>query len=138
MTKRAVHRVYQPHRLVALGLLLLQLLGTLHFSLVPHRFVAGLSNVVHLRRLPDKSARAANATRPEPNRPQAVAGNACCEPETCPLGFSGPLSRLVAANEISSLMGLPESDALPSGERAVARRLLTLLNAPKTSPPANT
>jgi len=137
MTKRAIPRS-RPLASLALGLVLLQLLGALHFALVPHGFGAGLSGLVHLHR-----ARAAErehaldstATRAAPHRPTLVASIAACAPEACPFGFSGPSSRPVPSSELCSLIRLPRAEEHVSSAEVACDRNRTLLIAPKTSPP---
>jgi len=138
MTKRAVHRVRSFESVVALCVVLLQLLGSLHFALIPHGFGAGLGGLVHLRSTlagaPER-ALAGNATRPAPDRPALVSRSASCEPEACPLGFAGQLSRPVFASELSQLIWLPAPSRQRPGQGIVASRTRSLLSAPKTSPP---
>jgi hypothetical protein len=117
---------------------LLQLLGSLHFALIPHGFGAGLNSLVHLRsRLagPPERALLGGATRPAQERPALVSGSASCEPEACPLGFSGQHSRPVLASELSQLIWLPAPSTPRNGKRAFVSRTQCLLSAPKTSPP---
>jgi len=138
MTKRAVHRVRLLDSVVVLCLVLLQLLNALHFVLVPHRLGSGRSGLVHLRGAPTSKPSlvlASRATQPAPDRPTAVAHHASCEPEACPLGFAGQLSRPVVASELSQLICFPEQNAHWDGERFVESRTRALLSAPKTSPP---
>ena len=138
MTKRAVHRVRSLESVVALCVLLLQLLGSLHFALIPHGLAAGRGGLVHLRNKlagAPGSALAGNAIRPAPERPALVSGSASCEPEACPLGFSGQLSRPVFASELSQLIWLPAQNRQRAGKDIVDSRTQSLLSAPKTSPP---
>lgn len=138
MTKRAVHRRHSFDSVVALCVVLLQLLGSLHFALIPHGFGAGLGGLVHLRgKLPGSAERTltGRATRPAPERPTLVSRAASCEPEACPLGFAGQLSRPVVASELSQLIWLPQGSARRSNGAIVVSRARSLLSAPKTSPP---
>jgi hypothetical protein len=138
MTKRAIHRVRSVESVVALCVVLLQLLGSLHFALIPHRFGAGLGGFVHLRGglvAEPERASAGYATRSAPERPTLVARNASCEPEACPLGFSGPVSRPVVASELSQLIWLPAPDQRRDSKDIAVSRVQCLLSAPKTSPP---
>ncbi|HEY3253215.1 MAG TPA: hypothetical protein VGJ91_04670 [Polyangiaceae bacterium] len=138
MTKRVVHSVSAPARLVALCLVLLQLVSTLHFALVPHGFGVGLSGFVHLH--PARAGLAERAPRPratEPasNRPTLVASVAACAPDACPLGFSGPPARLVPPSTLCSLIWLPLPSQRVSRAPIAEDRGRALLSAPKTSPP---
>lgn len=137
MTKRAIHRVRSFQGVVALCVVLLQLLGSLHFALIPHGLGAGLGGLVHLRgklAAEPERALASNAT-PSPERPALVSRGASCEPEACPLGFSGQLSRPVFASTLSQLIWLPAPNGQRASAAAVVTRTRTLLSAPKTSPP---
>ncbi|MEI9948412.1 MAG: hypothetical protein WDO74_05380 [Pseudomonadota bacterium] len=138
MTKRAVHSVHPLGSVVALCLVLLQLVSALHFALVPHRFGAGLSGFVHLHRVlaaQPEQVQPSPATRRTPNRPTLVAAIAVCAPDACPLGFSGPASRPVAASSLCSLLWLPTVREHISRDCSVRDRSRALLSAPKTSPP---
>ena len=138
MTKRADHRVRSLESVVALCVVLLQLLGSLHFALIPHGLGAGLGGLVHLRSKPagaPERALASDATRPAPERLALVSLSASCEPEACPIGFSGQLSRPVFASELSQLIWLPAPSRQRTGTGIVVSRTQSLLSAPKTSPP---
>ena len=134
MTKRAVHSVRLPASVVALCLVLLQLVSSLHFALVPHGFNARLSGLVHLHRAFGAEPGRA-ATQQAPSRPTLVAGIAACAPDDCPLGFSGHSSRPVSPSSLSSLIWLPEANELVAREQLARDRSRALLSAPKTSPP---
>jgi len=138
MTKRADHRVHRLPSAVALCLTLLQLVSSLHFALVPHGFGSDLNGLVHLRRTlttDQLDERAQSATQPAPGRPSLVAERASCEPEACPLGFSGPLARLAPASDHSLLTWLSSSQSPVAHTGGIISRSRALLDAPKTSPP---
>ncbi|HKO47861.1 MAG TPA: hypothetical protein VJV79_09060 [Polyangiaceae bacterium] len=138
MTKRAVHSVQPLAGIVALCVVLLQLVNTLHFALVPHGFGAGLGGFVHLHRaLTAEPERASSsvAGQPAANRPTFVAGIATSASEACPLGFSDPPSRPVPPSQLSSLIWLPLATVHVSRAQIEIDRHRVLLSAPKTSPP---
>jgi hypothetical protein len=139
MTKRAVHRVSPLASVVALCLLLLQLVNALHFALIPHGFGAGPSGLVHVHRTltaanPERTL-ALSATQQPQERPKLVARFTSSDSEACPVGFSGPASRLVPPHQLCSLISLPAVREQRSQARAVVDRSRALLAAPKTSPP---
>jgi len=122
--------------LVARCLVLLQLLTALHFALVPHGFSAGLNGFVHVHAAPgEQRASTSHAERVASDRPALVSDAASCATESCPIGFTGPHSVLLAAAQASDLLELAVvAQTLPPFRVAVPRSR-ALLNAPKTSPP---
>jgi len=138
MTKRAVHCLRSLESRVALCVVLLQLLSSLHFALIPHGFGGHSGGLIHLRgTAASKSVRALNssATRPAPESPALVSRIASCEPEACPLGFSGQLSRPFLGSALSQIICLPAPHLLAGGTGLTVSRSRSLLSAPKTSPP---
>jgi hypothetical protein len=123
--------------LIACCLVLLQLLTALHFALVPHGFSAGLNGFVHVHAaLAEQRASGSHAERFASNRPALVSGAESCATESCPIGFAGPHSVLLAAAQASGLLELAVvAQALPPS-RIAFRPSCVLLNAPKTSPPS--
>src|SRR5450432_3427911 len=122
--------------LVACCLVLLQLVTALHFALVPHCFSAGLNGFVHEHEAHgEQRVGASQAERVPSGQPSVVSGVATCAPESCPIGFAGPHSLLLAAAQASGLLQLSVvAQALPPARLAVPRAR-ALLNAPNTSPP---
>jgi hypothetical protein len=118
--------------LVAWGVVLLQLFTALHFGLVPHGFNANLGGFVHVH-TPAVQA-SSNALRPA-QRVSVVAGSASCASDSCPIGFAGPVSALLASASLSGLIALPVVVAVQPLERARVDRARVLSSAPKTSPP---
>jgi hypothetical protein len=128
---RSQHAPKPLRAFLAWLVVLLQVVGTLHFALVPHAFSATLGGIVH-----SHGATSVEAPQHRSERAPAVsAGMQACSAELCPAADVPP----------SSLLG---GAALPSGwvsygaacllNGAVARspespRLF--LSAPKTSPP---
>ena len=135
--KRGVAAAYGPS-LIACCLVLLQLVTALHFALVPHGFSAGLNGFVHVHvhaALGETRASTSHAERVAAGRPSLVSNAASCGAESCPIGFAGPHSVLLAAAQASGLLELAViARALPALRSAVPRSR-ALLNAPKTSPP---
>jgi hypothetical protein len=121
--------------LVASCLVLLQLVTALHFALVPHGFSAGLNGFVHVHASLGERLSTIQAERAPSDQPSMVSGAAACAPDSCPIGFAGPHSVLLAAPQASGLLALAvAAQALPPLRLAVPRSR-ALLNAPKTSPP---
>jgi hypothetical protein len=135
--ERKVAAHYGPS-LVACFLVLLQLVTALHFALVPHGFSAGLNGFVHVHvhaALGQTHASALEAPPPASGRPSLVSGAPSCAPESCPIGFAGAHSALLAAPQASGLVALAlATRALPLARFAIPRSR-ALVNAPKTSPP---
>ncbi|MES1176910.1 MAG: hypothetical protein ABUL62_21490 [Myxococcales bacterium] len=116
--------------LVALGLVLLQLATALHFALIPHSFNAGLSGFEHVHRVLVN-----RAIEREPDRPSLVTGAPSCAPDTCPIGFAGPVSVLLAPAAATARIALPIVNAALTHAPSARSRAQLLLAAPKTSPP---
>ncbi|HEY5374887.1 MAG TPA: hypothetical protein VIK01_14490 [Polyangiaceae bacterium] len=122
--------------LVACCLVLLQLVTALHFALVPHGFSAGLNGFVHVHAaFAEQRSGAGHAEHVASQRPSLVSDAASCAPESCPIGFAGPHSLLLASAQAAGLLELAvTAQALPPARFAVPCGR-ALLNAPKTSPP---
>ena len=113
---------------------LLQLVGALHFALVPHGFSASLGGVVHVH---GKALTQAKQATPSDGQSHAVAGDALsCSADLCtaadtphgaPPEFSLQLAGMVAFGAVQLI-------AEPSAIERDSRRVF--LSAPKTSPPA--
>ncbi|MET0795056.1 MAG: hypothetical protein ABW061_26295 [Polyangiaceae bacterium] len=116
--------------LLALGLVLLQLATALHFALIPHGFSPGLSGFEHVHRV-----LVSRATERAPDRPSLVTGVPSCAPDACPIGFSGPVSLLLAQASVTSRIALPFVSASIASAPSARCRAQLLLAAPKTSPP---
>jgi len=118
--------------LVALGLVLLQLITALHFALIPHGFNAGLSGFEHVH-----GRLVSGVSENAPDRPAFVTGARTSAPDACPIGFSGPVSVLLAPAAAIQRLALPVSQASLAGATVATRRAQLLLTAPKTSPPCS-
>ena len=119
--------------LVAACLVLLQLATALHFALIPHGFSAELNGFVHVHSARGAAVRDLHSAPPGTS---FVRGTASCEPESCPFGFAGAHSVLLAASASSAVLeSSVELRAAPSARVALTRNRV-LLSAPKTSPPS--
>ncbi|MEI9938246.1 MAG: hypothetical protein WDO69_13580 [Pseudomonadota bacterium] len=119
---------------LGLAVIVLQMVGALHFSLVRHGYSAAMGGVVHLhpaaRVAPRQQAKGA-----APRTTTLTADAPSCGAELCPVGnaphSSAPRIALLAAGVIAF------GEARLLSERATcsseSRRLF--LSAPKTSPP---
>ena len=122
---------------MGLAVIVLQVVGALHFTLVRHGYSAALGGVVHVH----ASARAEQKLQPKLVAPQAPTTAArsdapSCAAELCPDAnaprASAPRFQLLLAGVIAF------GDARLLSERAASssESLPVLLSAPKTSPPA--
>jgi len=128
--------VHQSLRAVlGLVVIVLQVLGALHFTLVRHGYSAALGGVVHVH----NSARAEQKSPVKTATPRVVALVAetpACAAELCPDGnappsFAPQFELLVAGSVAFGATRLLGDRAVRS---SASQRLF--LNAPKTSPPA--
>ncbi|MEP7049433.1 MAG: hypothetical protein ABJB12_03730 [Pseudomonadota bacterium] len=113
---------------------LLQVIGALHFALIPHTFSAALGGVAHLhaeRRSSEWSHRRAH------ERTAALVNDAAsCSADSCPVADAPAgsiLPRAAAATGCVSFGGVRLLSP-SAAESAVNRRIF--LSAPKTSPPS--
>jgi len=119
---------------LGLVVIVLQLLGALHFGLVRHGFSAALGGVVHVHAFSRSEARA-QVKSAASRGPALTAAVPSCGAELCPVGSaqhgSAPRFEPLAAGVITF------GEARLLGERAAcaseSRRVF--LSAPKTSPP---
>ncbi len=111
---------------------LLQVVGALHFALVPHTFSAALGGVVHVHA--EGHARASEPQRGE-RGVTLVSDAASCSVDSCPVADAPAGSVLPSAAIATGWVSFGGVSLL--GERAtqvaIARRIF--LSAPKTSPP---
>jgi hypothetical protein len=115
---------------------LLQLATALHFALVPHGFSAGLNGFVHVHAaLSAEPASTKRALHQPSDQPSLVSHTASCSTESCPLGFAGAQSVLLARAGVPSVLELARAPQMALSPRAPVSRSRALLNAPKTSPP---
>ena len=141
-SRRAAHQpppVRYAASFVAACLVLLQLVTTLHFALVPHGFSAGLNGFVHVHSaLHDSRIGAVRDLNASSHSASSswVRGSATCAPESCPVGFAGAHSLLFAASMCGALLAMVTVVQLAPAARFALSRSRILLSAPKTSPPA--
>ena len=140
-SRRAAHKplpVRYAASFVAACLVLLQLVTALHFALIPHGFSAGLNGFVHVHSSV-RAARSSAVRELQGSSPRAsfVRGSATCAPESCPIGFAGAHSILVASSASSALLAGTSLVPRAPSARVTLTRSRVLLSAPKTSPPSS-
>jgi hypothetical protein len=119
--------------LLGLALVVLQVVGALHFSLVRHGYSAVLGGVVHVH----ASARAQHGQKPTsaPQTSALTSDAPACAAELCPVGNaphgSAPRIELLAAGVIA----FGEARLLTERAARSSESLRVFLSAPKTSPP---
>jgi len=123
--------------LLALSIALLQIIGALHFWLVPHAFSAALGGVVHVHAAPSSETRALSSGHATAGSGSSIiAGAPGCSTDSCPFADAPAGTPLAenpgAAAEVS--FGQPVLLAAASGSARPRARVLS--NAPKTSPPS--
>ena len=124
--------------LVATCLVLLQLVTALHFALIPHRFSAGLNGFVHVHGAPAERAAVAPRTLQSASQSASlVSERTSCVTESCPVGFAGAHSVLLAAPGSGALLALTSAVQAAAAEGIALARSRVLLSAPKTSPPSS-
>ncbi|HEY5374496.1 MAG TPA: hypothetical protein VIK01_12480 [Polyangiaceae bacterium] len=128
---RSQHAPKTLRAFVAWLVTLLQIVGALHFALVPHTFSAALGGVVHVH--------AAAGAQPSANRESRiaslVAGALSCTSDLCPTADVPPSSLLGGAAIATGWVRFGAACLL--GERAACspESQRVFLSAPKTSPP---
>jgi hypothetical protein len=133
--KRFVLNYQSLRALFGLSVIVLQLLGALHFALVRHGYSAALGGVVHVH----ASARAEQAPRTKNalSRTTAIAADtpACgadlCPDANAPHGFAPRLEQLAAG-----MIAFGEARLLCKRAACSSESQRVFLSAPKTSPPA--
>ncbi|MEI9949790.1 MAG: hypothetical protein WDO74_12620 [Pseudomonadota bacterium] len=126
---------YQSVRaLLGLAVMVLQVLGALHFTLVRHGYSAALGGVVHVHAFARVEARP-EARRATPRTTALTADAPSCAAELCPVGDaphgSAPQIELLAAGVIA----FGEVRQLTERTACSSESLRVFLSAPKTSPP---
>ena len=122
--------------LLGLAVIVLQVVGALHFTLVRHGYSAALGGVVHVHAASTRAEQRLQAKVVNPRTPMAVTSDApSCGADLCPDANaprgSAPRFELLAAGVIAF------GEAYLLGERAASssESLRVFLSAPKTSPP---
>ena len=125
-------RVGKP---VACCVVLLQLATALHSRWF--RTVLAPGPAASCTFTPPRRASGRSGVEPAASQQSSLVSDAAsCAPDSCPIGFAGPHSFLLAAPQTSGLLGrgaVAESAPQP---RLAVPRARALLNAPKTSPPS--
>jgi len=126
----------QPSLRAVLGLavIVLQVIGALHFTLVRHGYSSALGGVVHVH----ASARAEQKPRvklPAPTTTALVPDAPGCAGELCPDGnaphaFAPPIEQLA-----TGWVAFGEARLLSEREASTSASRRVFLSAPKTSPP---
>jgi len=131
--KRSTPLQQSLRALLGLVVIVLQVLGALHFTLVRHGYSATLGGVVHVH--------AARAEQKLPNRvapriATLVANLPACSAELCPEGnapqSSAPQFELLA----TGFVAFGEARLLSERAASSSKSLRVFSSAPKTSPPA--
>jgi len=126
--------------LFGLLVIVLQVLGALHFTLVRHGYSAALGGVVHVHAFAGGEQKSPQAKSPQAKRalPETTALTAdvpSCGAELCPVGTaphgSAPRFELLAAG----LITFGEARLLCKRAACSSESQRVFLSAPKTSPP---
>ena len=132
--KRPTPHQHSLRAVLGLVVIVLQVLGALHFTLVRHGYSAALGGVVHVHAFARAEAKPpANVTSPRTTA--LVADSPACGTELCPDGNAppgfAPRFQLLAGGSVAF------GDARLLSERAArsSEALRVFLSAPKTSPP---
>ena len=122
----------KPFRAVLAWLVaLLQIVGTLHFALVPHSFSATLGGFVH-----SHGAASVEATRQRGEHTSAVSvGLRACSADLCPAADVPPSSMLGGAALPSGWVNYGAACLLNGRAARSPESPRVFLSAPKTSPP---
>lgn len=112
---------------------LLQLVGALHFALVPHGFSASLGGVVHVH---GRALTQAKQAAPTDGQAHALASDGLsCSADLCTVADTPHSAAPEFALQLAGLIafGAVQLIAEPSASERDSRRVF--LSAPKTSPP---
>ena len=136
---RSQHAPKPLRAFVAWLVTLLQVVGALHFALVPHTFSAALGGVVHVHGGASAEARSRLAGRGASQLGLAsatlIADTLACTADLCPAADVPPCSLLAGAPLATGWVSFGEARLL--GERAAhsPESQRVFFSAPKTSPP---
>ena len=135
--KNAPHVVIRLRALLAFSIALLQVVGALHFWLVPHAFSAALGGVVHVHSAAPSETQAPGSgrARDEPGG-SLTAGTLSCLTDTCPFADAPAGTPLVANHEATAEVTFGPSALLAAADSSARPRARVLSSAPKTSPPS--
>ena len=114
---------------------LLQVVGVLHFALIPHTFSAAMGGVAHVHAEPRARVTGVGPSRGVGSIAAFVHSTTSCSTDSCPLADAPAGSVLpraaVATGSVS--FGAPRLLDERTAQRAFSQRIF--LSAPKTSPP---
>ena len=136
---RSQHAPKPLRAIVAWLVTLLQVVGALHFALVPHTFSAALGGVVHVHGRSNAEARSSlagrGASQPGSGSASLVVGALSCTADLCPAADVPPCSLFAGAPLATGWVSFGEARLL--GERAARspESQRVFFSAPKTSPP---
>ena len=132
--KRFVPSAQSLQALLGLAVIVLQVVGALHFTLVRHGYSAALGGVVHVHAL-SRAEPKPQTKRAAPRTTTLTADSPSCGAELCPVGNaqhgSAPRIELFAAGVIS----FGEARLLCKQAACSNKSQRVFLSAPKTSPP---
>ena len=133
-----MNRFRPDHRslraLLGLAVIVLQVVGALHFTLVRHGYSAALGGVVHVHAL-SRAEAAPRAQAPVSHTESLTSNVPACSAEECPVGTApqGFASRLQLTP--TGLITFGEARLLGKREARSRQSQRVFLSAPKTSPP---
>jgi hypothetical protein len=137
---RSQHAPKPLRAFVAWLVTLLQIVGALHFALVPHTFSAALGGVVHVHAAAGAQTRApSTAGTPSANRESRgaslVADALSCTTDLCPTADVPPRSLFDSACVATGWVRFGAACLLGEGAACSRESQRVFLRAPKTSPP---
>ena len=121
--------------LVAWLVTLLQVVGALHFALVPHTFSAALGGVVHVHSERHAQTNETGSRRVAQRAVALVSDAASCSVDSCPLADAPAGSVLPSASLATGWVSFGSVSLLGEHATRTAASRPVLLSAPKTSPP---
>jgi hypothetical protein len=136
---RSQHAPKPLRAFVAWLVTLLQVVGALHFALVPHTFSAALGGVVHVHggSSAEAHSRLAGRAASQPGSSSAslVADTLSCTADLCPAADVPPCSLLASAAHASGWVSFGEARLLGKRAARSPESQRVFFSAPKTSPP---
>jgi hypothetical protein len=114
---------------------LLQLVGILHFALIPHAFSAALGGMVHVHTSSSASSAHSSERVHAPGTAALVSETASCSADLCPTSDVPPSSSLHTASTVTGFVSYGSVRLLSEREVASVDAERVFPSAPKTSPP---
>ena len=121
--------------LLGLAVIVLQLVGALHFSLVRHGYSAALGGIVHLHAV-SRSEHRPQAKDTAPRTTALTADVPACGAELCPVGDAPSGSAPRFEPLAGGVIAFGEVRLLGKRAECSSESSRVFLSAPKTSPPA--